>query len=156
LSRRLNSRLDADDIVQCVYISFFCHVRAGRYEFRTSGDVWRLLAVMTIRLINRQVQWHTVRKRSVYFEQNTTVLNAGREWPPDRITLAFAPDVIVALKDELSCLFAARPVHYRVIVHLRLNGEPIGAIARTVPCCQRTVHRVLARFKQELAERLAT
>jgi RNA polymerase sigma-70 factor (ECF subfamily) len=152
LSQKFGRRVDADDIVQSVYISFFRYLRIGRYEFQTSGDLWRMLAVITIRTVNRQVQWHTAEKRSILAERNIT---PHSDPPRDEFGRQEAPDRIAEVSDELNHLFAARPATHRAIVELRLKGEPISAIAQTVPCCQRTVHRVLAQFRRDFDQRFA-
>jgi DNA-directed RNA polymerase specialized sigma24 family protein len=155
LSRRFSRRVDVDDIVQSAYFAFFGFVRRGRYEFHTSRDVWRLLAVLAIRSIRRHAQWHTAHKRSIYGEQNAAEYEGGPQSSAGSIASVQSPDLVAAVRDELSDLFAVRPAIHRSIVELRLSGEPVSTIAQTLTCCQRTVYRALAQFKLDLNERFA-
>jgi len=43
LPERVRSRVDAEDVVQSVYRSFFRRLNEDRFSFADSHDVWRLL-----------------------------------------------------------------------------------------------------------------
>ncbi len=57
--------MDSDDIVQSAMKSFF--VRAGNGDFRAEhpGDLWRLLATITMRKVSRATVHHRAAKRDV-------------------------------------------------------------------------------------------
>src|SRR5262245_24178849 len=63
LSPRLAGRLDPEDVVQSAYRSFFAS--ADRYVLNRSGDLWRLLAAITLHKLRHQVERHTAGRRSV-------------------------------------------------------------------------------------------
>jgi RNA polymerase sigma-70 factor (ECF subfamily) len=155
LCAKLGRRLDAEDVVQSAYRTFFGHLRAGRYEFPTRGGVWRMLAAITVRKLNRQVQWHRAGKRTISAEESTAGAPGSRRVTVEEIARDPAPDRVVEVLEELELIFSKRPVSHRRIVEMRLCGEGIDQIARQVPCCQRTVHRVLAAFRRQLNQRLA-
>src|SRR5262249_34257871 len=69
LSAKLAARVDAEDVVQSVYGSFFAGARAGRFVLQQSGDLWRLLVAITLHKVRRQVHHHTARKRSINLEE---------------------------------------------------------------------------------------
>src|SRR5947207_198270 len=48
LSKSLASRIDADDVVQSAYRSFFRIAGKGNVELLESGDLWRLLVRITL------------------------------------------------------------------------------------------------------------
>ncbi len=48
LSAKLQRRVDPEDVVQSAYRSFFSHAQDGRYQLHKSGDLWRLLAAITV------------------------------------------------------------------------------------------------------------
>src|SRR5262245_12791504 len=65
LSAKLAQRVDAEDVVQSVYRSFFADVRDGRYDIRRGGDLWHLLVTITLHKLQHQVTRGTAKKRSV-------------------------------------------------------------------------------------------
>jgi RNA polymerase sigma-70 factor (ECF subfamily) len=65
MSARLRQRVDPDDIVQSAYRSFFVHARTEEYVLRRSGDLWRLLASITLHKLYGQAERHTAARRSV-------------------------------------------------------------------------------------------
>jgi RNA polymerase sigma-70 factor (ECF subfamily) len=153
ISSKLGRRVDGEDIVQSVYRSFFVHLREGRFDFQASGDLWRLLAAMAIRKVNRQVQRHSAEKRAMRTEESVAERPDATRLSPEEIARDPPPEVVVELVDELEHLFSTRPPEHRRIVELRLQGHSIPEIARTVNCSERTVHRVLAECKKQLDER---
>src|SRR5262249_27654834 len=70
LSSRLATRVDPEDLVQSAYRSFFSGAREGQYELQQSGDLWRLLLVITLRKLHDQVRRHTRAKRDVDAQQH--------------------------------------------------------------------------------------
>ena len=55
MSAHLERRVAAEDVVQSVYGSFFVRAREGQYALEQSGDLWRLLAAITLNKVYRQV-----------------------------------------------------------------------------------------------------
>jgi RNA polymerase sigma-70 factor (ECF subfamily) len=155
LCAKLGRRLDAEDVVQSAYRTFFGHLRAGRYEFSDAGDVWRLMAAITLRKLHRQVQWHGAGKRTVLAEESQVGWRRPGAVSAEAMSRGPSPERVAEVLDELEFMFATRPPSHRRIVELRLCGEEIAHIARQVPCCQRTVHRVLTAFRRQLNQRLA-
>src|SRR5262245_53919371 len=72
LSRRLAARVDADDVVQSAFRSFFELARDGDVTLRHSGDLWRLLARITLRKVARAARRHRADCRSVEREAPLT------------------------------------------------------------------------------------
>ena len=63
LSPALAQRFDADDVVQSACRSFFVRVRDGRLAVQPGGELWDLLAAITLRKVLGQVEHHTAQKR---------------------------------------------------------------------------------------------
>lgn len=76
MSGRLQQRLGSDDIAQSVYRSFFLKAQQGVYEFSESGELWRLLAFLAKRKVQRNAEWHSAQKRDPKKEQP---INSGQE-----------------------------------------------------------------------------
>src|SRR5262245_8880200 len=66
----LSRRVDAEDVVQSVYRSFFAGAREGRYDLRQGGDLWQLLVTITFHKLYHQVKRNTREKRAIEREQS--------------------------------------------------------------------------------------
>ena len=58
LDPRLAARVDAEDVVMSAYRSFFRLAREGEVVLQQSGDLWRLLARITLRKVCRSARRH--------------------------------------------------------------------------------------------------
>lgn len=148
LSRRLSARMDPEDMVQSAYRSFFLRARRGEFRLQQSGDLWRLLARITLWKVCRSARRHQSNRRSVTHEQpgeGTVEIVAGRE--PTPLEAA-------ALVDEVRLVLMPLDGLHRRIVELRLQGYQVAEIATAVGRCARTVRRTLGGVGEELARRL--
>jgi RNA polymerase sigma factor (sigma-70 family) len=153
LSPRLSSRVDAEDVIQSAYRSFFLLASEGGVALQQSGDLWRLLVRITLRKVCRNVRRHAADCRNIDREQ---------PWPEDsdiaRESAALSrepsPEDAAALIDELRSLLEPLNRVQRGIVELRLQGHEIEAIAERVQRSARTVRRTLAGLGEELERRL--
>src|SRR5262245_14044701 len=64
LSAKLAARVDAEDIVQSVFRSFFVRAQQGKFEFKETDDIWKLLVQITIHKTLKQVDFHRRGKRN--------------------------------------------------------------------------------------------
>jgi eukaryotic-like serine/threonine-protein kinase len=153
LSRKLARRIDAEDVLQSAYRSFFVHARQGEFDVEQDGDLWRLLATITLNKLARQATRHRAKKRSVDREVKAV---AGR---PDPIAeLADRePSVVdvVAAADELRWLFTQLEAGESEAIRLRLQSFTAEEIATRIGRSERTVRRWLTAAKALLANRLA-
>jgi RNA polymerase sigma-70 factor (ECF subfamily) len=152
LQGRLAVRVDAEDVVQSVYRSFFAAARQGRYVLQRSGDLWQLLLGITRHKLQQQFKRHTAGKRAVGRE-----ISPNDETPTPFVLAAVkadqpGPDEVVALADFLEqTLSRFEPVHRRAI-ELRLQGHSLDEIAADIGRTRRTVSRILEEFKRQLGE----
>lgn len=145
---RLRRRIDPEDIVQSAFRSFFNRHNDGRFEFREAADVWRLLAAITYRKIQRTIRFHHQQQRDV----SRDLPNAD-DSPP-------APDVaptassVVVMMELLDGIVDQLPETHREILQLRLENFSIDEIAERVSVSSRTVNRALAVVRQIATEML--
>jgi hypothetical protein len=85
LSNKVSSRIDAEDVVQSAYRSFFASIQDGRYTLDRGGDVWQLLVAITLHKLHDQVRWHMADKRAVGSEDSLLGIQPalGREPSPE-------------------------------------------------------------------------
>src|SRR5438067_192126 len=65
LDQRLRGKLDAEDVVQSVFKSFFPRFADGCFELDGWEDLWALLTVITLRKCGRRVEYFRARRRDV-------------------------------------------------------------------------------------------
>jgi len=153
LSEKLARKVDADDVVQSAFRSFFVRARDGQFAIERAGDLWSLLATITR---------HKLLKKAEHFRQQKRDL--GRDQPLARhdddsgaeVPFAVEPtdEEAVALSDEIEFLMRDLDPLQRQMLELRLQGQPIPEIAETVERSERTVRRFLGGFRDELERRL--
>jgi RNA polymerase sigma factor (sigma-70 family) len=142
LSAKLAQRVDAEDVVQSAYRSFFSGARAGRYELERGGDLWRLLVGITVTKLLHQKRRNAAQKRDVGREQ--TLPLSAEMWAQDPTPLAAA-----ALTDELEKTMRPLKPEERRMLEMRLQGFNLDEIAAETSRSVRTVRRVLEQVKQQ-------
>jgi RNA polymerase sigma-70 factor (ECF subfamily) len=155
LSERLARRVDPDDIVQSAYRSFFVHARDGAYSIQESGDLWKLLAVITLNKLRRQVERNTAGKRAMAHEQSFQVDSSMVGMGPEMVTREPSPDDAVALIEEVEELKRGLTPSQVQMLELRLQGYTVDEIAAQVNRSERGVRRLLDKIKDRLQQRLA-
>lgn len=153
LSAKLRRRLDPEDVVQSVYRSFFSHAKDGRYQLQQSGDLWRLLAAITVNKVRNQARHGAARKRAVGAEVNIAGNSGIMGIPPETICGPSSEELTV-LMEEIEHEMRALSELKRQIVELRLQGRANEEIAEQVQCTERTVQRTLKQLKERLEQRL--
>jgi len=152
LSARLSQRVDAEEVVQSAFRSFFVAARHGSFDLTRGGDLWRLLVSITLHKLHDQVKRNTAGKRSINREQADTADH------PDgslRTIAASGPSPLeaVALSDELEQILRSLPALQRRVLELRLQGHHLDEIATLMQRSIRTVSRILDTIKQDLEQR---
>ncbi len=153
LSQRLARRIDPEDVVQSAYRSFFLRARAGEFHVEREGDLWRLLAAITLHKLWRQAKHHRAGKRAIGREEQPT----GDDSPPLEQLASREPSVadVVVAADELRWLLTQLAPHERQAVELRLQDIPLDQIAAQMARSERTVRRSLAKARDLLRQRWA-
>jgi RNA polymerase sigma-70 factor (ECF subfamily) len=152
LSTRLARRVDAEDIVQSAYRCFCTAARDDHVVLRRSGDLWRLLATITLHKLHHQVERHTAAKRDLGREacfggeSSLAALGAAVARAPD-------PAEAAALIEELELVLTGLSPSHRKMVELRLQGYPIEEIAAASERSERMVRKVLDQVKDRLGRR---
>lgn len=140
LSPALRRRLDPEDLVMSAFRSFFVGVRAGKWD--RDGDLWSLLAMITLRKAARQARRHRAAQRSVYRESSAPEdwQVADREGP--------STEEALVLTEQIESLIAATAGLDREILLLQLRGEDAESIAKSLEVSSRTVRRSLQRIRE--------
>ncbi len=138
LSRKLARRLDAEDVVLSAYRSFFVRARDGQFAVDEPGDLWRLLAKITLNKLYRSAARHHAGRRSLDREQDGIIDLANRA-----TDAASSPDLEVIVADQLEYLMSQLPEATCRVLELRLQGHDADEIAGLIGRSPRTVRRQL-------------
>jgi RNA polymerase sigma-70 factor (ECF subfamily) len=142
----LAPRVDADDIVQSVFRTFFRRVRQGQYDVPDGEDLWKLFLVIALHKIRSTATYHRAAKRDVRVTATGLPDSAARHRlaAPDETALTTLRLVIDELLDAL-------PSSMRAIVELRVEGHEVDEIARRTQRSRRSVERALQEFRARLS-----
>lgn len=147
LASVLGSRIDADDIVQSTFKSFFRRASQGGYAAPKSDDLFNLLIVIAMRKVNAQADYHLAASRDIrkteLASNHEQIEIADKSVPMDGLLLTIAE-----LLEEFNEL-------QRVIITLRLEGYSVQEISEKCQRSKRTVERELQTFRLRLAQEFA-
>ncbi len=140
MSSWMRQKLDPEDIAQETFIAFLDVIEARETSWEKEGDLWRLLATITINQVLRKVEYFTVQKRNIKTE---TTLDCANELEDANWVSEELNELI------LSILAKEKPLAQRVIT-ARLAGFTIQETAEQVGRNERTVRRILDSLKSKM------
>jgi eukaryotic-like serine/threonine-protein kinase len=148
IGAKLRRRIDAEDVVQSGYRSFFIHAKADAYQLEEAGDLWRLLAGIALNKLHGQIEKQTAAKRSI-----------RAELPADEFAAnVVAPEPtaaeIVAIVEEVHLAIGQLSDNERLVVTSHLQGQGIAEISAALDKSERTVRRLLASAREKIEQRL--
>jgi RNA polymerase sigma-70 factor (ECF subfamily) len=148
-SPELARRIDAEELVQSIFGSFFRGVGSGYYDVVEGEELWKLLVVIALNKIRAKGNFHRAAKRDVRLtvsgELNEAALAASED--QDAAALAFLKLTVEEALEQLS------PQH-RQIVLLRIDGYDVAEMAEKSGRSKRTVERILQEARKKLAHLL--
>jgi RNA polymerase sigma-70 factor (ECF subfamily) len=148
LPHALAPKLDAEDVVQSVFKSFFLRQADGRLTAESWDGLWTILTVLTVRKCGHKVSRFRAARRDVGREAAPAAGDSGPVWeapaPEPR------PEEAVLLAETLDEVLRGLREDQRPIVLLRLQGFLQREIAERVGCTERTVERVLRTVREGL------
>jgi RNA polymerase sigma-70 factor (ECF subfamily) len=153
LSDKLTRRLDPEDVVQSAYRSFFAGARGDRYVLERCGDLWRLLAAITLHKLHHQVARHTAHCRSVEREATFGQADGLLGMTVELVAREPSPAEAAALADELAEVLRPLRASHRGMVEMRLQGYSLQEIAAATDRSERLVRLVLDQVKDSLRQR---
>jgi RNA polymerase sigma-70 factor (ECF subfamily) len=150
ISQRIAGRVDAEDIVQSVFRTFFKRAREGQFHIEDPEDLCKLLARITVHKTLRQVAFHKRGKRDVGME-------AGQgDEDHDHLMAVLAseptPDETAVFLDELEHYLAKMTDEDRRILEMRMDGYSNVEIAGKLGITDRKIRRLMERIRGQ-AER---
>jgi RNA polymerase sigma-70 factor (ECF subfamily) len=149
LPAALSAKVDAEDVVQSVFRSFFLRHADGRLAPENWDSLWTLLTVLTVRKCGHQVEHFRAGRRDVRREAAVRpASDSAPDW--DAAAPDPTPAEAVLLAETLQEVLGELRADQRPIVLLRLQGCSHREISVQVGCSERTVERVLKGARSRL------
>ncbi|MBL8810275.1 MAG: sigma-70 family RNA polymerase sigma factor [Planctomycetaceae bacterium] len=147
VGKDLAPRLDADDIVQSVFRTFFRRVRSGNYDVPDGEELWKLFLVIGLNKIRSAATFHRAAKR------NVGVTSAGDESLAQSAG-GSSEESLQLLKMTIDEVLSQQPEAVRQMIQLRIEGYEVAEIATRSGRSKRSVERILQGFKEQLQQML--
>jgi RNA polymerase sigma-70 factor (ECF subfamily) len=144
----LATRVDAEDIVQSVFRTFFRRASAGQYDVPEGEELWKLLLVIALNKLRSHGAFHRAGKRDV---QKTSALNDCQEFARQGVDADLARQFLQMSIDEV---VSKLPLASQMIIRLRIEGYEMQEIALRVQRSKRTVERVSQGFRSAMMTEL--
>ncbi len=139
----LLSRIDAEDIVQSVFRTFFRRVSDGQYLTPDGEELWKLLLVISLNKVRDASDFHRAKKRDV---SQTKPLGSHES------TGSIEPSVV--LRMTIEDMLVSLPEAHREIVRDRIDGYEVAEISARTSTSRRSVERILQSFRNRLRNTL--
>ena len=139
------ARIDADDIVQSVFGSFFRRARQGCYDVPAGEELWKLFLVIALNKIRAKVLHHRAAKRDVRQTVGGDAVGVTDGPECEASSEAF---LRVVIDDAL----ARFPQSYAEALALRVAGCEVAEIAARTGQSKRTVERTLQKCRESLTQ----
>src|SRR4051794_22984913 len=119
----LAARVDAEDIVQSVFGSFFRGASQGFYDAPSGEEIWGLLLVIALNKLRAKGAHHRAAKRDVRRTVSTTAEEGDLDPPAtDEAAGSLLRLVVAEVLERL-------PEGHREVVRLRIEGFEVAEIA---------------------------
>jgi len=142
LDARLRQKVDAEDVVQSVFKSFFRRDADEQFDFGSWDSRWSLLTVLTVRKCANQAQHYRRRGRDLGREAAAIDGEALARDP--------TPEEAAVLAETLEEVMRGLTEREREMVVLSLQGKTMPEVSAAVGRAERTVRRVLDQVRHRL------
>ncbi|MEC9091777.1 MAG: sigma-70 family RNA polymerase sigma factor [Planctomycetota bacterium] len=151
LSRKLQRRVEADDVVQSACRTFFRRAEAGQFQLEESESLWRLLCAIVVNKARMKARFHLQGKRGIHQE-------VDQAKNPDEKSRDFAatstpnPAEVAAYNDHFEFLMSGLDTEEKQIIQYKLEDLTNDEIAEKMACSERTVRRIFSKIRSRLID----
>lgn len=149
LDDRLAGKVDAEEVVQSAYKSFFVRQRAGQLEVGNWKSLWGLLTVITLRKVADRAAHFGAEKRDARRE---TPQPTGDQSPAWQMSIGRepGPEEAALLAETVEELMRGLDADERPILELSLCGYNTVEISEKLQRAERSVRRLRERIRKRL------
>jgi RNA polymerase sigma-70 factor (ECF subfamily) len=150
LDRRLQTKVDPEDIVQSAFKSFFPRIAEGQFELENWESLWSLLVVITLRKCGRKVEMFHGAHRDVRKEVAPAGADDDSAASWEAIAREPTPSEAAILAETVEQVMQGLKDNERKILELRLQGFTAPEIGAQIGRSEYTVNWVLKRVRKRL------
>jgi RNA polymerase sigma-70 factor (ECF subfamily) len=144
-SKDLARRVDAEEIVQSVFRTFFRRAAHGHYSVPAGEEIWKLLLIIALNKVRAAGAFHRAAKRDMRQTVGGEAFELAIESEQSRDDGA-----LTVLRIVIEELLEGMPAAKRQMIELRIEGYEMAEIAEKVERSKRSVERVLQGFRSRL------
>lgn len=145
ISLRLAGRIDAEDIVQSVFRTFFHRAKKGQFQIHAEDDICKMLARITVHKTLRQVAHHQAGKRDAGRDAGSG--DDAQDIVVNLLSREPSPDVAASLIDQMEHFLSQLKPEDRQILELRMQGYSTIEIAQQLDITDRKIRRLMERVR---------
>jgi len=146
----LNAKVDAEDVVQSVFLSFFRRHQEGQFQLENWDTLWSLLTVLTVRKCGHRVGQFLAARRDVRRERADDHADDAAALVDRLADTRPTAYECVLLIETVEQVMRGLKEDDRPVVALRLQGFTVKEIAEQTGRSERTVHRALETVREQL------
>jgi RNA polymerase sigma-70 factor (ECF subfamily) len=150
LDRRLQAKVDPEDIVQSAFKSFFPRVADGQFELENWESLWSLLVVITLRKCGRKVDMFHGAHRDIRKEVAPAAAGDDSSAVWEAVGHEPTPSEAAILAETVEQVMRDLKDNERTILELRLQGYTAPEIGQQIGRSEYTVNWVLKRLRKRL------
>lgn len=139
----LARRIEAEDLVQSVFRTFFRRAADGHYTLPHGDELWKLFLVISLNKIRKKSEFHRAAKRDV--NRTQTIGNSQ---------LSSDDEASQILELTVEELIAELPPSHRGVIRDRIQGFEVADMADRNQISRRTVERILKNFRERMRQEL--
>lgn len=150
LDGRIRQKVDAEDVVQSVFKSFFVRLGQGRFELASWDNLWSLLVVITLRKCGHKARDLYRQRQDLRKEACLQLFDGDSDASWQAMAKGPSPSDAAILAETVEQILGGLKERERRIVELHLQGFEIAEIQAEVQRSEYTVRDVLSRVRKRL------
>lgn len=151
---KLLQRVDAEDVVQETFQSFFRGVYANRFQIDSTSELWNTLLAICMNKIRTESQHHNRKKRSFDREEQHANFGNGVDKAATDMVATTAPASVQNVLAQLRSIVGHMDSRDQEIMLDSIRGMSNSKIADKYECSERSVRRVFERIRNRLQAEL--
>jgi RNA polymerase sigma-70 factor (ECF subfamily) len=149
LDRRVRPKVEAEDVVQSVFKSFFKGQGEGRFDLSGWDNLWGLLVCITLRKCVRTNQRFRGPRRDVQREASPSAADE-RDSRWEGLSREPTAEEAAVLAETLEQILLGLPEREKPVCQLRLQGSTLPEISAQVGLTEYTVQGILKKIRKRL------
>jgi RNA polymerase sigma-70 factor (ECF subfamily) len=145
----LRQKVDPEDVLQSVFLSFFVRQADGQFELHDWDGLWGLLARITMNKCGHRIDHFRAARRDVAREAPPAAeTDSNPGW--EAIAREPSPEEVARFTETVEELMHDLDQRERLMVTYRLQGHTPAEIGELTGRTERSVYRLLNRVRQKL------